>query len=247
MDEAFEQAIREQAEAKPEGESASTPPEDSTVASSITSLEDSLVTSGQNKVFGGNYPVDIRKKYHIMDDVLGKGSFGTVRKCRLLNSNQIFALKTINKSRLPDATQLRREVDILLDVDHPHIIKLYDVFEDETDIYLVSELCTGGELYDRVVEKSRSKEGHFNEFTAARIIRNILSAISYCHDVKNIVHRDLVSAEFFIQNEVATNENLDDHDSFDETKPNTSSSKLFRLHHRNLKTFCLPTKQTMRK
>lgn len=116
MDEAFEQAIREQAEAKPEGESASTPPEDSTVASSITSLEDSLVTSGQNKVFGGNYPVDIRKKYHIMDDVLGKGSFGTVRKCRLLNSNQIFALKTINKSRLPDATQLRREVDILLDV-----------------------------------------------------------------------------------------------------------------------------------
>lgn len=199
MDEAFEQAIREQSEAKAEGKSGSAPRGDSTVASSSASLDSNLVTSHQNKVFGGNYPVDIREKYHIMDDVLGKGSFGTVRKCRLLGSNLVFALKTIDKSKLPDATQLRREVDILLDVDHPHIIKLYDVFEDETHIYLVSELCTGGELYDRVVEKSRSKEGHFNEFTAARIIRNILSAISYCHDVKKIVHRDLVSIEYDMQ------------------------------------------------
>lgn len=61
------------------------------------------------------------------------------------------------------------------------------------NIYLVSELCSGGELYDRVVDKTKSKEGHFSEFTAARIVKNILSAISYCHDVKNIVHRDLVS------------------------------------------------------
>jgi serine/threonine protein kinase len=61
------------------------------------------------------------------------------------------------------------------------------------NIYLVSELCSGGELYDRVIEKTSSKEGHFTEFTAARIIKNILSAIQYCHDVKHIVHRDLVS------------------------------------------------------
>ncbi len=191
MDEASEQAFREQAEAKTDGENGDAPSRDSIVASSASSLE----TSFQNRVFGGEYPQDIRKKYHLMDDVLGEGSFGTVRKCRRIGSKEVFALKTIDKSKLPDATQLRREVDILLDVDHPHIIKLYDVFEDETHIYLVSELCTGGELYDAVVEKSRSKEGHFTEFTAARIIRNILSAISYCHDVKNIVHRDLVSAK----------------------------------------------------
>lgn len=191
MDEASEQAFREQAEAKTDGENGDAPSRDSIVASSASSLE----TSFQNRVFGGEYPQDIRKKYHLTDDVLGEGSFGTVRKCRRIGSKEVFALKTIDKSKLPDATQLRREVDILLDVDHPHIIKLYDVFEDETHIYLVSELCTGGELYDAVVEKSRSKEGHFTEFTAARIIRNILSAISYCHDVKNIVHRDLVSAK----------------------------------------------------
>jgi len=162
---------------------------------------DSTITNSSNQmdsVFFGGFPTDIRKKYHIMDDVLGEGSFGTVRKCRLLGSNLVCALKTIDKSKLPDATQLRREVEILLDVDHPHIIKLYDVYETETTIYLVSELCSGGELYDRVVEKTRSKEGHFSEFTAARIIRNILSAISYCHDVKNIVHRDLKPENFLL-------------------------------------------------
>jgi len=152
----------------------------------------------EEQVFCGAYPTDIRDKYLLMDEVLGEGSFGTVRKCRLLGGNLVRALKTIDKSKLPDATQLRREVDILLNVDHPHIIKLYDVYEDATHIYLVSELCSGGELYDRVVEKTKSKEGHFSEFTAARIIRNILSAISYCHDVKKIVHRDLKPENFLL-------------------------------------------------
>jgi len=166
----------------------------STLESSGLDGRDSTISNHANKmdsVFYERFPSDISKKYHLMDDVLGEGSFGTVRKCRLLGSNLVCALKTIDKAKLPDATQLRREVDILLDVDHPHIIKLYDVYEDEKNIYLVSELCSGGELYDRVVEKTKSKD-HFSEFTAARIIRNILSAIAYCHDVKNIVHRDLV-------------------------------------------------------
>lgn len=119
-------------------------PEDSErMADSLSSLEDSsgldgrdsTITKQSNKmdsIFYGNFPTDIRKKYHLMDDVLGEGSFGTVRKCRLLGSNLVCALKTIDKSKLPDPTQLRREVDILLDVDHPHIIKLYDVYEDDT-------------------------------------------------------------------------------------------------------------------
>ena len=47
----------------------------------------------------------------------------------------------------------------------------------------------GGELYDRVVEKTLSEEGHFSEYDAARIMRNILEAIQYCHDVKGIAHR----------------------------------------------------------
>ena len=97
-----------------------------------------------NSIFHGDFPSDIHEKYTILEnEILGKGSFGTVRKCSIkkntntkiqtnyTNNTFYFALKTIQKSKLPDPTQLRREVDILLHVDHPHIIKLYDVYEDE--------------------------------------------------------------------------------------------------------------------
>jgi hypothetical protein len=62
----------------------------------------------------------------------------------------------------------------------------------------VTELCTGGELYDRVVEKTMSDEGHFSEYDAARIMRNILDAIAYCHEEKHIVHRDLKPEKYVI-------------------------------------------------
>lgn len=83
-------------------------------------------------VFRGDFPSDIHEKYDLMKEVLGEGSFGTVRKCRNKLTRQICALKTIEKAKLPDSTQLRREIDILSNVDHPHIIKLYDVYEDNT-------------------------------------------------------------------------------------------------------------------
>jgi hypothetical protein len=112
-------------------------------------VEVEVEDNNMNSIFHGDFPSDIHEKYIILhDEILGKGSFGTVRKCSLKNnvdsnsnsnsnndsnsnSNNCFALKTINKSKLPDPIQLRREVDILLDVNHPHIIKLYDVYEDE--------------------------------------------------------------------------------------------------------------------
>lgn len=155
-----------------------------------------------SSIFRGTFPSDIQEKYYVMNTnnaVLGEGSFGTVRKCRNKTTRQICALKTINKSKLPSPVQLRREVDILCDVDHPHIIKLYDVYEDDTTIYLVSELCRGGMLYDRVVEKKKqTKLGRFEEFSSARFVSNILSAISYCHDVKKICHRDLKPENFLL-------------------------------------------------
>jgi serine/threonine protein kinase len=63
------------------------------------------------------------------------------------------------------------------------------LWEQQQTIFLVTELCVGGELYDRVVEKTMSDEKHFSEYDAARIIRNILEAIQYCHDEKGVAHR----------------------------------------------------------
>ena len=134
-------------------------------------------------------------------EVLGKGTFGVVRRCVSRQPPyKELAVKTILKSKIPNVELLKREIQILKDVDHPHIIKLYDVYEDSKSIHLVTELCTGGELYDRIIAKTHSPEGHYSEYDAGRIIRNVLEAISYCHNVKNIVHRDLKPENFLLLN-----------------------------------------------
>lgn len=72
-------------------------------------------------------------------------------------------MKTIKKSKVGRLETLKREIDILRTMDHPNIIKLVDVFEDDKYLHLVTELCTGGELFDRIIEKTKSAEGHYSE------------------------------------------------------------------------------------
>ena len=95
---------------------------------------------------------------------------------------------------------LKREIEILKEVKHPHIIELVDVYEDERYLHLVTELCTGGELFDRIIAKTQSSEGHFSEHDAAVLVRDILDAIKYCHE-KGIVHRDLKPENFLFLTE----------------------------------------------
>lgn len=80
-------------------------------------------------------------------------------------------------------------------LDHPNVIKLYEYFEDEENVYLVCELCAGGELFDRII-----KAEFFEEDQAAEIFRQILQALNYCH-TQNIVHRDLKPENFLFQTE----------------------------------------------
>ena len=70
-------------------------------------------------------------------------------------------------------------------MDHPNILTVYDFYEDEFHYYIVSELCTGGELFDKIIEN-----GTIDESSAATIMKEILSAMTYCHKY-GIVHRDL--------------------------------------------------------
>jgi calcium-dependent protein kinase len=76
-------------------------------------------------------------------------------------------------------------MNILKNLDHPNIVKLYDLYQDTTSYYLVTEYLSGGELFDRI-----KKMSYFSERKAADYIRQILMAVVYCHDQK-IVHRDL--------------------------------------------------------
>ena len=96
----------------------------------------------------------------------------------------VYAMKSIHLSRVTDPAfveELRNEVRILRDVDHPHIVRPIETYEHRNQIFIVMELCSGGDLYSR---------DPYSEAEAARIVASILSAISYMHS-KNITHRDL--------------------------------------------------------
>lgn len=83
-----------------------------------------------------------------------------------------------------DRDLLKSEISALKSLDHPNIIKIYECFEDNTNYYIVTELCTGGELFDQIIARK------FTEYEAALTIKTILSCINVCHK-NDIVHRDL--------------------------------------------------------
>ena len=81
--------------------------------------------------------------------------------------------------------RLKYEIDILKNLVHPNIVRLYEVFEDKNSMFLVTELCDGQELFDEIISRQR-----FREIEAAIVTKQLLQAISYCHE-KNVAHRDL--------------------------------------------------------
>ena len=85
------------------------------------------------------------------------------------------------------------EISILQQLDHPNVLKLYEYFEDDKYVYLVTELCKGGELFDRITE-----EEFFPEEKAARVFLQILKPINYCHQ-NGIAHRDIKPENFIFE------------------------------------------------
>ncbi|NWY96139.1 CDPK3 kinase, partial [Loxia curvirostra] len=74
------------------------------------------------------------------------------------------AAKAVSKKKLKNIPRFRQEIDIMKNLDHPNIVKLFETFEDDEKIYLIMELCTGGELFDKIVKK-----GYFTEAYACFI------------------------------------------------------------------------------
>jgi len=127
------------------------------------------------------------KDSYKFDKVLGEGSFAVVRKGIKKTSNEEFAIKIIDKTTLEsdDQMALQTEVEILSQIDHPNIVKLYEIYDEKTRFNMVMELMTGGELFDRIVEKES-----YSEKEAADTIRPVVDALRYCHSM-GIAHRDL--------------------------------------------------------
>ena len=87
----------------------------------------------------------------------------------------------------------------MIKIDHPSIIKLYEVFEDSRYVYLIMEECTGGELFDRIYERI-TKKNLYTEKEAALIFKQYMSAICHCHSL-NVCHRDLKPENLLLLNE----------------------------------------------
>ena len=115
---------------------------------------------------------------------LGSGSFGTVRQAVHKQTGQVRAVKILKKSE-QDEEKLFLEVDILARLSHPNIMQIYEFYDDNTNFYIVSENCSGGELFDTITEK-----GVFTEKEACWLMKQILSSVCYSHENK-VVHRDL--------------------------------------------------------
>ncbi|XP_052635303.1 MAP/microtubule affinity-regulating kinase 4 isoform X2 [Harpia harpyja] len=118
---------------------------------------------------------------------IGKGNFAKVKLARHILTGHEVAIKIIDKTQLnPTSLQkLFREVRIMKGLNHPNIVKLFEVIETEKTLYLVMEYASAGEVFDYLVSHGRMKEKE-----ARAKFRQIVSAVHYCHQ-KNIVHRDL--------------------------------------------------------
>ncbi|KAI1465705.1 calcium/calmodulin-dependent protein kinase 1 [Daldinia caldariorum] len=115
---------------------------------------------------------------------LGAGTYGIVREADSPKGK--VAIKIILKKNVKGNEQMVwDELDMLQRLKHPHIVRFVDWFESRDKWYIVTELATGGELFDRICE-----QGKFTEKDASQTIRQVLDAVDYLHD-RNVVHRDL--------------------------------------------------------
>ncbi|XP_057715197.1 MAP/microtubule affinity-regulating kinase 3a isoform X8 [Corythoichthys intestinalis] len=136
---------------------------------------------------GGEEPQQPHVGNYRLLKTIGKGNFAKVKLARHILTGREVAIKIIDKTQLnPNSLQkLFREVRIMKILNHPNIVKLFEVIETERTLYLVMEYASGGEVFDYLVAHGRMKEKE-----ARAKFRQIVSAVQYCHQ-KHIVHRDL--------------------------------------------------------
>jgi calcium-dependent protein kinase len=126
---------------------------------------------------------------YLFGKLVGKGNFAKVHVGKAKRNEKCYAIKSIDKVKLKENPKnlicLNKEIQILRRIDHPNVIKLYEVYENDVYVHLVLEYLKGGELLLQI-----QKKGAYSEKDAAIAIKCVLSALDYCHK-RNIVHRDL--------------------------------------------------------
>lgn len=128
---------------------------------------------------------DVRDHYDFKE-VLGTGAFSEVVLAEEKRTQRLVAIKCIPKKAIEGKeNSIENEIAVLHKIKHTNIVSLEEIFESKSHLYLVMQLVSGGELFDRIIEK-----GFYTEKDASKLILQILDAVKYLHDM-GIVHRDL--------------------------------------------------------
>jgi len=125
---------------------------------------------------------------YVLGDVLGEGTFGKVRRGTHRPTGAAVAVKILERRRMTtddDAVRVSREIALLSAVDHPNVVRLFDVIKTAGVIYLIMEFCPRGPLFDYIVSK-----GRVSEREACRVLHCVLNGVAHCH-AADVVHRDL--------------------------------------------------------
>jgi len=141
--------------------------------------------------FKGVEETALSKAYEVRPRPLGWGTFGEVVVARHRRTGTKRAIKSISKARMGNKVMnareyVKREAEFLRQLDHPNVVRLYEVFEDNSNLYLVMELCEGGNLSDRL----RADMRFLDEVEGAGVLVQVLSAVRHMH-ARGFVHRDL--------------------------------------------------------
>ncbi|KAL2632943.1 hypothetical protein R1flu_004422 [Riccia fluitans] len=140
---------------------------------------------------------DVRSIYTLGRE-LGRGQFGVTHLCTHKVTGELLACKSIAKRKLTnkdDVEDVRREVQIMHHLEgQKNIVELKGAYEDKHNVHLVMELCAGGELFDRIIQR-----GHYSERAAASLCRTIVQVVQTCHSL-GVMHRDLKPENFLLAN-----------------------------------------------
>ncbi|XP_022742028.1 calcium-dependent protein kinase 1-like isoform X1 [Durio zibethinus] len=139
------------------------------------------------------------KEYYSLGRKLGQGQFGTTVLCVEKSTGKEYACKSIAKRKLltdEEVEDVRREIQIMHHLaGHPNVISIKGAYEDAMAVHVVMELCAGGELFDRIIQR-----GHYSERKAAALTRTIVGVVEACHSL-GVMHRDLKPENFLFVNQ----------------------------------------------
>ncbi|GLJ39874.1 hypothetical protein SUGI_0815450 [Cryptomeria japonica] len=145
----------------------------------------------------GHRTASLRDLY-VLGRKLGQGQFGTTYLCTEISTGKEYACKSIPKRKLiskEDVEDVRREIQIMHHLSgHPNVVTIKGAYEDSVHVHIVMELCAGGELFDRIIQR-----GHFSERKAAELTRIIVGVVEACHSL-GVMHRDLKPENFLVVN-----------------------------------------------